>query len=375
MGRDDTTTRASSTLPDLSASDGGWESLSRRVQLLRLRRLGRTGLAAFGVEDSRLRLLRHQHNTSFRVEAEGGPYVLRINRPQVHTAQTIESEMAWLSALRRDTDLGVPEPVSSRDGSFVVVAGDAGVPVPHACVLMRWLDGRFSGQRLAPVQLRRVGVLESRLHEHAERWRPPPRFLRPRVDSLSDVGKIASMTASAAASLPGDHPTKEDAERGLRLVEELISADAAARIARALDVVWATTERLAQTPGSFGLIHGDLHYENFLFHHGAVRAIDFDDCGWGFYLYDLAVTLWELEQRPQYNDLRDALLAAYADSRPLPEDHSIHLQALFVLRRMQMLMWALESRQHPAFRDVWQAWARDELDAISGHLTHSRPNY
>ena len=75
------------------------------------------------------------------------------------------------------------------------------------------------------------------------------------------------MTASAAASLPGDHPTKEDAERGLRLVEELISADAAALFARALDVVWATTKRLAQTPGSFGLIHGDLHYENFLFHH------------------------------------------------------------------------------------------------------------
>jgi hypothetical protein len=35
---------------------------------------------------------------------------------------------------------------------------------------------------------------------------------------------------------------------------------------------------------------------------------------------------------------------------------------------MQMLIWALESREHAAFRDVWQAWARDELDAISVHL-------
>jgi hypothetical protein len=25
----------------------------------------------------------------------------------------------------------------------------------------------------------------------------------------------------------------------------------------------------------------------------------------------------------------------------------------------------LESRRHPAFRDRWQAWARDELDAIA----------
>jgi Ser/Thr protein kinase RdoA (MazF antagonist) len=218
--------------------------------------------------------------------------------------------MAWLTALRRETDLGVPDPVRSRDGSFVVVAEDAGVPVPHACVLMRWLPGRFSDQHLTPAHLRRVGILEARLHDHAESWIPPSGFWRPRVDTVSDAGKVASMAGSAAASLPGDHPTRDDAERCLRLVEALISAD----------------------------------------------------------LYDLAVTLWELEERPRYGDLRDALLEAYAANRALPEDHVIHLHALFVLRRMQMLMWALESRRHAAFRDRWQAWARDELDAIGVRL-------
>jgi len=342
-----------------------WESLSLRAQLRRLRRLGRTALASFGVQDAGLTLLRHEANTTFRVETVAGRFLLRINRPNVHTHETIESEMAWLTALRRETDLGVPEPVRSRDGSFVVVAEDAGVPVPHACVLMRWLDGRFSDRRLTPAQLRRVGVLEAHLHDHAESWVPPPGFRRPRVDTVTDAGKIASIAGSAAASFPGDHPTTDDAERCLRLVEALISADAAALVADALDPVRETTRRLAQTPGSFGLIHGDLHSENFLFHDGAVRAIDFDDCGWGFHLYDLAVTLWELEERPRYCELRDALLDAYAERRALPHDHTTHLQALFVLRRMQMLTWALESRRHPAFRDRWQAWARDELDAIA----------
>ena len=342
-----------------------WESLSLRAQLRRLRRLGRTALASFGVQDAGLTLLRHEANTTFRVETVAGRFLLRINRPSVHTPETIESEMAWLTALRRETDLGVPEPVRSRDGSFVVVVEDAGVPVPHACVLMRWLDGRFSDRRLTPAQLRRVGALEAHLHDHAESWAPPPGFQRPRVDTVTDAGKIASIAGSAAASLPGDHPTRDDAERCLRLVEALISADAAALVADALDPVRETTRRLAQTPGSFGLIHGDLHSENFLFHDGAVRAIDFDDCGWGFHLYDLAVTLWELEERPRYCELRDALLDAYAERRALPHDHTTHLQALFVLRRMQMLMWALESRRHPAFRDSWQAWARDELDAIA----------
>ncbi len=110
--------------PGVQDSAEEWRSLSRRGQLVSLRRVGRAALAAHGLGDARLTLLSDQYNTTFRVEARGGPYVLRISRPQVHTAETIESEMAWLGALGRETDLGVPEPVRSRNGSFVVLAGD-----------------------------------------------------------------------------------------------------------------------------------------------------------------------------------------------------------------------------------------------------------
>ena len=96
----------------------------------------------------------------------GGPYVLRISRPQVHTAETIESEMAWLGALRRETDLGVPEPVRSRDGPHVVLAGDVAVPEPRVCVLLRWLDGRFSS-RLACMSMRLAGRRPAGSSDHA----------------------------------------------------------------------------------------------------------------------------------------------------------------------------------------------------------------
>lgn len=114
-----------------------------------------------------------------------------------------------------------------------------------------------------------------------------------------------------------------------------------------------------------GLIHGDLHQENYLFAGAVPRVIDFDDCGWGFFLYDLAVTLFELEDRPAYERLRAALLQEHAALRPLPARTDAHLAAFAILRRMQMLMWVLGSRDHAAFRDDWLTWARSDLAGLA----------
>jgi Ser/Thr protein kinase RdoA (MazF antagonist) len=322
-------------------------------------------LARYGLGGAELTLQRYEHNATFRVDAQNGPYLLRINRPDAHTPDTIGSEMAWLTALRHDTDLRVPEPVAAHNGQFFAVARDPGVPQPRVCVLLHWLDGRFIDQRLAPEHLWRVGVLAGRLQEHASTWTPGSGFLRPRVDTLTSEAKVSSMARSAATARDGDQPTADDSHRALGLVEALVSTHDAAQCARALEVVWSSTRRLTKETSAFGLIHGDLHYENVLFRRGEAQAIDFDDCGWGFHLYDLAVVLCELESRPRYKELRDALLDAYAQIRPLPADHAIHLRALSILRRMQILLWVLQSRDEVAFRDRWRKWARNELDAIA----------
>lgn len=336
--------------------------------MARLRRLGRAALDAFGLDDARLTTLRHQHNTTFKVEADGGPYVLRINRPDVHSAASIGSETAWLSALRRDTNLGVPDPVATPDGSMTVLADAAGIPEPRLCVLFRWLDGRFLDDRLTPRHLGLVGELTAALQNHADGWIPTPGFARPRLHALTAAGRRESTAGSTVEAASGDHPTASDAEQCMWLVTNLMSPDAVSTVAQAIEVVWTTTNELLALGSEFGLIHGDLHYENFMFHDGTARAIDFDDCGWGFHLYDLAVTLWELEDRPRYNEMRTALLERYSRFRPLPERHSAHLKALVILRRLQILMWILESREHVAFRNDWEDWANEDLARLSGAI-------
>ena len=75
---------------------------------------------------------------------------------------------------------------------------------------------------------------------------------------------------------------------------------------------------LGEGAGEFGLIHADLHLGNVLFWRGEVRVIDFDDCGFGYWLYDIAVALWELRYRTDYEDFRSALIEGYTQHRPLP---------------------------------------------------------
>jgi Ser/Thr protein kinase RdoA (MazF antagonist) len=340
---------------------------SRRHQIGRIRRAGEGALGRFGLERPALRLLRHEHNTTFRVDVEGSTFVLRIHRQGVHRSETINSELAWLRALNVDTDLGVPEPVVALDGSPVVLVPDPGGHEPLAVVLFRWQPGRFVDKRLTPGHLRQVAVLQAGLQRHAAGWERPEGFLRPRVDTLTSAAKKSSI--ALADDSRGPHPSSDDADASLALVDELLSRADTDTVAQALQIVRATTGDVAKQPATIGLIHADLHYENVLFHNGRARAIDFDDCGWGSHLYDLAVTLSELEGHDRYPQLRDALLEEYAHHLPLPTNHHDQLNALILLRRVQLVIWILESRHHAAFGD-WDQWARTDIRHIAVALRH-----
>lgn len=60
--------------------------------------------------------------------------------------------------------------------------------------------------------------------------------------------------------------------------------------------------------------------------------IDFDDCGWGYFLCDLAALLGNLADSPRFTDLRRAVLDTYRSIRPLPTSWERHLPVLMAAR-------------------------------------------
>ena len=130
----------------------------------------------------------------------------------------------------------------------------------------------------------------------------------------------------------------------------------------------AVATRMAETfPAvhDVGLIHADLHLGNAIFHRGGVKLIDFDDCGTGHRLYEVAVALWELRDRPDYPAYRDALLDGYRSRRDLDVTH---LDDFIATRQVAFGLWYTGMAQvNPAFAarlDLVHRWSLAMLDLV-----------
>jgi Ser/Thr protein kinase RdoA (MazF antagonist) len=328
------------------------EALTVDSQVASLRRLALRALGSYPLVDPRLRFIAHGENTTFMVDAltptstshsappETRRFLLRIHRPRRHgrdvdAIAAIQSELAWLTALRADPDLAVPDPQAALDGRLVTAVAAEDVTEPRCCTLLRWMAGRRHTASARPVHLRRLGAAMARLHNHADGWSPPDGFVRIQWNWDTFFGDTMEYGGINAANVWNLIPT--DLRRSFDEV--------ATRVGRRMG-------QLGTGSDTFGLIHADLHLDNTLFAGTQARLIDFDDCGFGYRVYDVAVALWELRHRSDYTAFRDALVEGYRQDRQLTDEQLSHVDLFIAAREVAFGLWfAGTARVNPAFRD------------------------
>lgn len=295
-----------------------FEKLSHDEQIKRYQQIATEALTRYDICNAQLTLLTGGLvSRSFRVEAETlgscrtERFVLRIHRDGCwysrHSTAAIESELRWLMALRRDTDLIVPEPVVAQDSSLVQEITIGGMKEGIRCVLLGWVEGEFIDEGLTPSHLRQVGVFTVRLHEHALAFVKSEEIERPRMDWNQLLAPWMDCDINTKTML-----SESDLQVFTTAAEQVLN-------------------EVHQIPQNrhFGLIHGDLSQRNYLFHEGVMRAIDFDGCCWNHHTCELAGTLYWLEEignRQNLCELRDALLSGYASVRTLPKGYEKQLE-------------------------------------------------
>lgn len=321
--------------------------MTRRAELTGLRQVALAALSRYPLAAGRLTFVAHGENTTFRHDGPDGRHLVRVHRHQRHgggldAVAAIRSEIAWLQALRRHTELAVPQPVAARDGASTVTVDLTGTT--RVCSVLRWMDGRIHEASPRPTHLRRLGDAMARLHDHADGWTPPSGFVRIRWDHETFFGNVMVYGGTPAARCWDLLP--EELRARFRTVDTAM-----------VDIIAGA--------GDTGLIHADMHLGNALFDRGAAKIIDFDDCGTGPRLYDLAVALWELRDRPDYPLFRDALLSGYSGRRDLNVEY---LDDYIALRQVAFDLWYTGTAQvNPAFSarlDKVHRWSLAMLDLL-----------
>jgi Ser/Thr protein kinase RdoA (MazF antagonist) len=286
--------------------------------------LAQAALPRFGITaGATITLVNVSENHTYRVDdaATDRSYALRLHRPGYRTAAEIDSEIAWIDALRNDGVVRAPAAIASPDGARVVLVRAAEVQERHA-VMFEWLDGAVvdmdDGER-APDQYERLGAISARMHDHLRRWRRPPGFTRPPWDYDHSIG-------------PHGHwgPWQDGLGMGAEERRVLDRLDGTIR---------ARLERFGTGPDRFGLIHADMRLANLLVDGPEVLLIDFDDCGDSWFMYDFATTVSFMEDHPRVPELRDAWIRGYRTVTELDGDSLAELQTFVMLRRLLLVAW------------------------------------
>ena len=307
--------------------------LSRQGKIRRLHQLAWTALAAYALDVMDVRLLTHDYNTIFRVDTRDGQrYVLRINKPGARAEIEIRSEMAWLSALRQDTDLLVPAPLPTAAGAWVVTLDPPDMLEPRHCAVFAWLEGRIIGNQLSRLTLHKLGALMAQLHHHADSYCPPSDFCRTRLDQVWPYGPPAGVLEDAGVFAP----------RLRQLIQQ-----AAAHGQRLMDDLYADQDGMR-------FLHLDMHTGNVVQQRGRLGALDFDDSRWAYPVQDIGIALFYLLDDPDYVALRRCFLQGYAAARPLPEAYPGQIDSAIMTRQLDLLSFVFQNE--PEVNEKMREW-------------------
>lgn len=284
--------------------------------------------------DIRVSPLNYSENLTFLVGAPscGFRSILRVNRSGYHTAAELESEMAWMRAIRRDTDLEIPDVIAGKNGGDVQ-SFPYGDHKADTCCMFGFLTGEtprdLRGAELEQL-FRRLGGIAATLHRQVLAWDPPPGLTRFRWDFGALIGPHARW---------GDWSRYSgmDGER-----KRLFSA-AVSLVSKRLAAFGCGRER-------FGLIHSDLHALNLLCEGSRIKVLDFDDCGYGWFLYDLASSL--LRYNENLEELCGAWLEGYRAVRPLSREDEREIPTFLVMRRLTRLGWLASHPMSASAREM-----------------------
>ena len=271
--------------------------------------------------NSKVRLINVSENITFLIEAISGyKAILRVHRAQYHSERGIECELAWLDALSKDKVINAPKYYLGKDGQAIQKVIDSASGQTRRVVLFEFIAGTTpddSGDLTN--SFKELGTLAAKCHIHSVGWEKPAPFER----LVWDCETILGSNPIWGNWRDGPEVTKT-VQKTLEQVESCVHK----RLAR-----------YGKSKTRFNLIHADMRLSNLLVDDYGTRLIDFDDCGYGWFMYDFAAALSFMENDPQVEIYKKAWLQGYQKIRILSSEDIKEIDTFILLRRLALLAW------------------------------------
>ncbi len=266
-------------------------------------------------------LINLSENATYRVQApDGRRWALRVHRDGYHSRVAIASELAWLTALRDHSVVVTPRSVAGRDGEVIQVVGHDRLPRPRHVVLSEWEAGAEPGidhDLTQPFEV--LGEATARMHRFTQTWERPSWFSRPVWNFETALGAT---------------PHWGRWRDGLG-----VDAERAALFGRTVALIGRRLAAYGDGSDRVGLVHCDLRLANLLVDGAAVKVIDFDDCGFSWFLYDAATPVSFYEHEPQVPGLIEAWKDGYRRAHVLTAQDEAEIPTFLMLRRLLLVAW------------------------------------
>lgn len=260
--------------------------------------------------------LQQSENVTFCIEKKSSEerYLVRIHKSvneddeYQNNKSLINSELLLLEELNSCELFTVQAPVKNRYSSFVTKVFNEFLGKDLNVTVLRWIDGEIidiNDEKYNELVFK-LGEEMAKLHKCLNQWETPEGFIRTEYDletSKANLSKLDKLVDIKIISKMKFNDIYKSTMNIIEFIEKNLSKDQ-----------------------NWGLIHGDLNECNYIANGKDIFLIDFSRCGFGYYLYDIALTLMHLSV-----ENRRLFIEGYKNIFLLPSDYEKLIESFFAL--------------------------------------------
>lgn len=286
---------------------------------------------------SEVSLLKYSENLTYLVKDRKtqNKYVLRLYRMGYHDPEEMLGELKWIHQLKKDVDIRIPSVYAGKDGKLIqnIHLGEENQQEVFVS-LFEYIEGHTLRElTLAEIQnyIEKIGEITAQFHLHALGWEESSTLNRFSWDFESLIGRDARWG-------------KYDTLKVLKKEEKSVCE-------RAVHLIKKRIEQYGKSKERYGLIHSDLNLNNVIVQGEEIYVIDFDDCGYGWFLYDLATTVLEFFNEELITYI-EKWKKGYQKYRHLAVEDEAEIMTFVLLRKIVRLGWIATHQENDTVKGI-----------------------